>query len=170
MSNSHRRFVASSFAAVLVAVTACGDDGGNPPIDAPRNDAAIDAAAIDAAIDAPPPLDAAPGQIWIRGNGITGASGKIVLTFITASGGGSILGGICVPVSADPMSFVAAVHSPGTGNPCDLGGVASFSDGIYNVTAGIYTPGQQVPDQCANTTVTVAGSGDVTLPAFSSCL
>ena len=147
---------------VVALAAACGDDGGSPVIDA-----AIDAPVIDAAIDAAVPLDAATGQVWIRGTGITGAGNQIVLAFVGRLDGGP-LGNICQPVTADPFSFVAAVQTPGV-DPCTLTGVATIPDGTYTVTAGIYTPGQQTPTRCATTTVTVAGSGDVTLPAFGAC-
>ncbi|MBK7074830.1 MAG: hypothetical protein IPH44_21275 [Myxococcales bacterium] len=147
---------------VVALAAACGDDGGSPVIDA-----AIDAPVIDAAIDAAVPLDAATGQVWIRGSGITGASNQIVLAFVGRLDGGP-LGNICQPVTADPFSFVAAVQTQGV-DPCTLTGVATIPDGTYTVTAGIYTPGQQTPTRCATTTVTVAGSGDVTLPAFGAC-
>ncbi|MBK7193508.1 MAG: hypothetical protein IPH80_13585 [Myxococcales bacterium] len=147
---------------VVALAAACGDDGGSPVIDA-----AIDAPVIDAAIDAAVPLDAATGQVWIRGTGITGAGNQIVLAFVGRLDGGP-LGNICQPVTADPFSFVAAVQTQGV-DPCTLTGVATIPDGTYTVTAGIYTPGQQTPTRCATTTVTVAGSGDVTLPAFGAC-
>lgn len=149
---------------VVALAAACGDDGGSPVIDAAIDAASIDAAAIDAAV----PLDAATGQVWIRGSGITGASNQIVLAFVTPTGGGGPLGNICQPVTADPFSFVAAVQTQGA-DPCTLTGVATIADGTYTVTAGIYTPGQQTPTRCATTTVTVAGAGDVTLPAFGAC-
>ena len=147
---------------VVALAAACGDDGGSPVIDA-----AIDAPVIDAAIDAAVALDAATGQVWIRGTGITGAGNQIVLAFVGRLDGGP-LGNICQPVTADPFSFVAAVQTQGV-DPCTLTGVATIPDGTYTVTAGIYTPGQQTPTRCATTTVTVAGSGDVTLPAFGAC-
>ena len=147
---------------VVALAAACGDDGGSPVIDA-----AIDAPVIDAAIDAAVPLHAATGQVWIRGSGITAASNQIVLAFVGRLDGGP-LGNICQPVTADPFSFVAAVQTQGV-DPCTLTGVATIPDGTYTVTAGIYTPGQQTPTRCATTTVTVAGSGDVTLPAFGAC-
>ncbi len=149
---------------VMGLAAACGDDGGNTAIDAPIDTPAIDAPAIDAAVS----LDAAPGQVWIRGSGITGAGNQIVLAFVAPAGGGGPLGNICQPVTADPFSFVAAVQTQGA-DPCTLTGVATIADGTYRVTAGLYTPGQQVPSRCATTTVTVAGSGDVTLPAFGAC-
>lgn len=148
---------------VLVVAAGCGKSAA--PIDAASdaNDRPIDAAA-----DAPPQaLDAAAGQVWIRGNGITGASNQIVLAFVTRLEGGP-LGNICQPVTSDPFSFVAAVQTQGA-DPCTLTGVATIPDGTYTVTAGIYTPGQQTPTRCATTTVTVLGSGDVTLPAFGAC-
>ena len=97
-------------------------------------------------------------------------SGVVVRTARFQVGGfaGGPLGNICQPVTADPFSFVAAVQTQGV-DPCTLTGVATIPDGTYTVTAGIYTPGQQTPTRCATTTVTVAGSGDVTLPAFGAC-
>jgi hypothetical protein len=149
---------------VVVLAAACGDDGGSPDIDAAVDAPAVDAPAADAAV----PLDAATGQVWIRGNGITGASNQIVLAFVRPADGGGPLGTICQPVTADPFSFVAAAQTQGA-DPCSLTGVATIADGTYTVTAGLYTPGQQTPTRCATTTVTVAGSGDVTLPAFGAC-
>lgn len=151
-----------------VMLAACGgDDATTPPIDAPLPDAP---GAIDAVVpvDAPVARDAAAGQVWIRGAGITGAANQIVLAFVTPTTGGGPLGTVCAPVTADPFSFVAAAQTQGS-NPCDLTGVATIADGTYAVTAGIYTPGQMTPSRCATTTVTVAGSGDVTLPAFGAC-
>ncbi len=136
---------------ILTALAACGDDGGSTP---------IDAAAVS---------DAAAGQVWIRGNSITGATSKIVLANVTATGGGPSMGAICAQLTTSPASFVAAARTPAMGNPCTLGAEVTFTDGTYAVAAGIYTPGMQTPDLCANTTVTVAGSGDVTLPAFAAC-
>jgi hypothetical protein len=154
-----------------VVIAGCGDDGGGTAIDAPEIDApVIDGAVIvDAPIDGPVALDAATGQIWIRGSGISGATNRVVLAFVTPAAGGPPSGGVCVPVTSDPMSFVAAVRTQDPGNPCTLGGEVVFADGAYDVTAGIYTPGMQTPDLCANTSVVVAGSGDVTLPAFAAC-
>ena len=62
-----------------VMLAACGgDDTSTPPIDAPLPDApgAIDAVV---SVDAPVALDAAAGQGWIRGAGITGAANQVVL-------------------------------------------------------------------------------------------
>lgn len=142
-------------------LAACGgDDDGGTPVDAPD---------IDAAIDAPAAVDAATGQIWIRANDISGATNKIVLTNITAVGGGPSMGGICVQLMSSPASFVAAVRMFNGSGPCQLGAEVNFPDGTYAVVAGLYTPGMQQPELCASTTVTVAGSGDVTLPPLGAC-
>jgi hypothetical protein len=70
---------------------------------------------------------------------------------------------------SEPLSFAEVARTPSMSNPCDLGAETVFVDGVYDVSAGIYMPGMMVPEQCANTTVTVAGSGEVTLPAFGAC-
>ena len=139
---------------VASVVLGCGGDPGAPP-------------------DANTPPDALvlePGRIAIAGDDIAGVNGKIILANVTITGGGPSLGAVCVPVTSDPMSFTAVALTPAQGNPCDLGAEVVFADGSYDVVAGIYTPGQQTPDLCSNTTVTVAGTGEVTLPAFAACL
>jgi hypothetical protein len=113
--------------------------------------------------------DAAPGTLTIRGNDITGATGKIVLATVTAAGGGAPLGGICVSVTDDPMSFAAVAQTPAAGNPCDLGANVTFASGDYDVTAGLYTPGSQTAELCANTTVSIPAATEVTLPALAAC-
>jgi hypothetical protein len=150
---------------LALAVGACGDDGGPPPVDAGvlAPDAEVlppDAAWADAATS---------GTITVEAEGITGATGKIVLAFVTPVGGGPALGGICEPITTDPASVSAVVKMPGGGDPCTLGADMVFDNGDYDVTAGIYTPGMMMPDQCASTSVTVAGDTVVTLPAFGAC-
>lgn len=114
-------------------------------------------------------VDAAPGTLTIRASGITGLTGKIVLATVTASTGGAPLGAICVSVTDDPMSFAAVAQTPGVGNPCELGATVTFADGSYDVSAGIYTPGMQTPELCAEATVSIPASSEVTLPAFAAC-
>lgn len=141
-----------------VALAACGDDDDSTTVDA--------AVVVDAR-----PADAAQGALTVRVSGLTGRQGKIVLVGVTPGGaGGATLGGLCVPVTASPFSFAEAVKAPGaTSDPCTLGAVKSFADGTYSVRAGIYTPGNMTPEACSNAMVTVAGTGDVTLPAFGTC-
>ncbi len=147
-----------SLCALAAAVAGCGDDD-----DAMTVDAAV---VVDAR-----PADASQGALTVRVAGLTGRQGKIVLVGVTPGGaGGATLGGLCVSVTASPFSFTEVVKAPGaTSNPCDLGAVKSFADGTYSVRAGIYTPGNMTPEACSNAMVTVAGSGDVTLPAFGTC-
>ncbi len=147
-----------SLCALAAAVAGCGDDD-----DAMTVDAAV---VVDAR-----PADASQGALTVRVAGLTGRQGKIVLVGVTPGGaGGATLGGLCVSVTASPFSFAEVVKAPGaTSNPCDLGAVKSFADGTYSVRAGIYTPGNMTPEACSNAMVTVAGSGDVTLPAFGTC-
>jgi len=170
------------FATLFVA--ACGngdDDDGDCAItstcpDNPDAGTTADAMAPDAmmAPDASPPdatmPDAAPpnGHVTIIGNNITGATGRVVLAFVMADP--PLWGAVCVPATSDPMSFSAVIRVPADGNPCDLGAEVVFPDGTYNVQAGIFTPGQQTPDLCASTTVTVVGTGEATLPEFGPCL
>ena len=164
----------------VLLFAACSDDNVGHP-DAQVADAAgadgpaADAPVLDAAVvDASPPdgssLDAAPaGSVTVRANGVTGATGKAFLVGITPHGTSGFEGAVCQMVTADPMSFAAVARTPNAGNPCDLGAVTVFSDGAYDVIGGLYTPGNTAPDLCANTTVTVAGTGDVTLPPFGAC-
>jgi hypothetical protein len=160
----------------VLLVAACGDDS-RAQADA---QVAIDAAAPDGPADAAPqdtappgdaaPADAAPlGSVTIRASGVTGATGKVVLVGVTPHGVAGFQGAVCEPVTSDPLSFTAVAKTPTAGNPCDLGAIAVFADGAYDVLGGLYTPGNTTPDLCANTTVTVAGTGDVTLPAFGAC-
>jgi hypothetical protein len=160
---THRLAPASLTIALLLA---CGDDEARPldasALDAPRP--------IDAAIDSPS-TDARTGSITVRGASITGANSRILLVFVatTAGGPGSVLGKSCTQVSADPFAFSAIVQTFTNGDPCTDTPPATFADGTYAVNAGIYVPGQMMPERCATTTVTVAGTGDVTLPAFGAC-
>ena len=119
--------------------------------------------------DAGPPLDAAAGQLWIRAAGITGATGQIVVALVTPSGGGPPIAAACVPVSADPFELLAVAGPTGQGQPCAAGGPVPFTDGTYEVSAGLYTPGQQTPSRCARAQVVIVGAGDVTLPAVAAC-
>ena len=174
MQIRHRFLIGSFvlFALILagLALTGCGgsgdDDDDCAATDSCGPDAGMsaDAMAPDAMIpDAVPP----DGHITIVGDNITGATGKVILAFILAD---SLQGAVCVAATSNPMSFSAVVKTPADGNPCDLGADVVFPDGTYNVYGGIYTPGQQTPDLCANTTVTVAGTGEATLPEFGPCL
>lgn len=159
------RTLSSICAAAIAALSLAGcgdDDGGDLPKDGPVD------AALDAALDAAP-TDAASGQIWIRANGIVGLQGKVLLAFVRAGDGGQIVGGICVGITSSPMSFVEAAKVQAGQDPCTLGAAGMYANGTYSITAGIYTPGSQTPERCASTTVTVNGSGDVTLPAFGAC-
>ncbi|MCC6998802.1 MAG: hypothetical protein IT370_29590 [Deltaproteobacteria bacterium] len=141
-----------------LALASCGDDDDMTTIDA--------AVVVDAQ-----PADAAQGALTVRVANLTGRQGKIVLIGVTPGGaGGATLGGLCISVTASPFSFAEVVKAPGaTSDPCTLGAVKSFADGTYSVRAGIYTPGNMTPEACSNAMVTVAGSGDVTLPAFGTC-
>jgi hypothetical protein len=156
---------------LALGADACGgDDNGDddqPTIDAM---ATADAPLADAAPPDAVPADAAvEGTLTIEGAGITGATGKIALVFVTASGGGPILAGICEPITADPGSFSAVAKVPGMGNPCNLGAEVVLPNGDYDLNAGLYTPGMMTPEQCATSTVTVAGDTVAQLPAFGAC-
>jgi hypothetical protein len=160
---------------LLVAVCgACGGGDDNPPVpdSAPgtpdAGPGAPDAGAPDAAGRA---ADAAlQGTLTIEASGITGAMGKIALVMVMESGGGPILGGICVPITADPGSFSDVAKTPTEqGNPCALGADVVFANGSYDLLGGIYTPGSMTPEQCSTTTVDVVGDTVVTMPAFGAC-
>lgn len=163
----------------VFSMVACGDDDGPAPVDA----AIVDGGPTDApiAVDAGPDDSGLPdagsvdagtsGTLTVEANGVTGASGKIVLAFVTSAGGGASLGGVCAPVTSDPGDVSAIVKTPVAGSdPCTLGANVIFPNGSYNVTAGIYTPGMMMPERCATVTANVVGDTTVTLPTFGACL
>ncbi len=154
-----------------LSLSACGDDDAGPTDAGGTPDAGamtVDAGSM-ADAGAMPDAAVATGTVTVRASGITGATGKVVLVFVTGPGMGGLRGAVCEPVTADPMAFVAVAKTPGATNPCELGAEVVYPDGTYDVTAGIYTPGMMTAERCATTTVVVAGTGDVTLPAFGTC-
>ncbi len=110
-----------------------------------------------------------PGKLTIRADNVTGATGKVVLAFVTPQPAGAALGAVCQQITTSPQSVSGVAKTPSMTNPCDLGAEVSFPAGSYKVSGGIYTPGQQTPERCASATVTIAGDTSVTLPAFGTC-
>jgi hypothetical protein len=113
--------------------------------------------------------DPTQGKLTIAAQGVSGATGKVALFMVTASGGGPLLGSVCASMTSDPASVSAVARTPSAGNPCDLGAEVVFANGAYEVSGGIYSPGSQTPEHCSRTTVTVAGDTVATMPAFGAC-
>ena len=109
---------------------------------------------------------ATAGKITVESTELSGYEGKIVLAFI--SKGGGLLGGICDQLDSDPDTARGVVSEIGD-HPCDLAEEIVFEPGEYIVTAGLYTAGERVPDECMDAVLTVDGDTLVTLPPPGTC-
>lgn len=155
-----------------IALGGCGDDGGDS-VDAAAsaNDASVadGAAGSDAALPDATQADAGTGAgtITIVSPELTGLVGKVLL--VMATQGTTRFAGTCDQITTSPETITSVMKQPAGMNPCALGTDAVLAPGSYDITAGIYTPGQMTPEQCAYTTATVAGNVSVTLPALGAC-
>lgn len=163
----HRWLLVALLSGVMAACGGGDDEEGADAAVTGPDGAVVDASTPDAS---GPDATPTPGTLTIEASGITGANGKIVLAFVQQPGGGAVVGQICEPVTADPgsISGVAKMQAGG-GNPCALGAEVTIDPGMYEVNAGLYTPGMMTPDLCASTTVVVNGDSTATLPAFDAC-
>lgn len=162
----------------LCVLGGCGDDDGGTvdatvsSADASTSDGAVGADATP--VDAPIAVDAAavdagsgPGTITIVSAELTGLVGKVLL--VSASQGAGRLAGTCDQITMSPQTITSVMKTPQAMNPCTLGAEITLDPGTYDITAGLYTPGQMTPEQCASTTATVAGNITVNLPALGAC-
>lgn len=108
-----------------------------------------------------------PGTIVLHAQGITGASGQVLLGLEPGEASS-----VCAPVTSDPFEYTGPLLEwVGTDNPCDLTETPHvFSAGTHTLSLGIYTPGQQTADKCAtvNVDVTVDAAAMVDAPAFDT--
>lgn len=113
---------------------------------------------------------ATAGQATATGS-VAGSDGLVLLGSIYQTGGSpsAPLALICASLSGDPATVDAVFSEPeGTGNPCDLLGPMTLDPDTYPVFFGTYTPGSMTPTECAETTVTIDGDVNVTVPALSA--
>jgi hypothetical protein len=117
---------------------------------------------------------AGPGELTIAVEGVTDATGKILVIFVYPPGGnvGTAMAGACMPVMASPFSGTDKIkaRTAGSTTPCELETTAKvFDAGSQNVFAGVFSPGAMMPEKCAQTTVQIRGDTTLTLPALGSC-
>jgi len=113
--------------------------------------------------------DPQPGTIAVSASGITDANGKIMLVMTGMGTAGAAAA--CASITGDPgaVSNEVLKVSLSDNNPCELGEAKQFDPGFYTLSAGIYVPSEQTPEQCSEAEATVDGPQEVTLPAFGSC-
>ena len=133
-------------AMLLVAVFACGGgDGGG-------------ASATPLVTTAAP---AGPGTITLTSTAIQGRSGKILLVYAAPVGGGARLARLCAGIDSDSftLSAMAMTDVPSGNDPCG-GNTAqtTFAQGTYEITAAVFTGGQQTPEAQVKLNVEVKGS------------
>lgn len=134
----------------------CGDGAAGASTDAP----------------APPPTDAAvdapPGPLMVIHGEVAGSLGRTVTVNIGDRPFTATFGRLCIPVTADPMTFTETARVPLADSGCGLGGPASFAPRDYSIVA--YTSdatGGVV--LCSFVTLDQPVPTEVTLPPFTTC-
>lgn len=141
--------LAFALSIALVGAIACGgDDNGGASTSATSSPAATTAGS-------------GPGTITLTSTAIQGRSDKILLVYAVPAGGGAQLARLCAGIDSDDFTLSATVMSdiPSGSDPC--GGNTSettFAQGTYEVTASVFTGGQQTPEAQAKFSVDVKGN------------
>jgi hypothetical protein len=141
-------FLVMAVAVLLAGAVSCGGgDDGTPST----------------AATSPPAATAAsgPGAIALSSTAIQGRSGKILLVYAAPAGGGQQLARLCAGIDSDNFTLSATVMTdvPSGNDPC--GGNTSqttFPQGTYEVTAAVFTGGQQTPEAQVKFNVEVKGN------------
>jgi len=109
-----------------------------------------------------------PGRITVTANGLIGHFGQMYLVFASGGGEQQAPGSYCETVSFDPDTISGTV-SEYAGDPCTLGAEIDFEPGEWTLTGGVYNPGSQTPEKCAEVTITVDGDVEVMMPPLGDC-
>jgi hypothetical protein len=152
-ATNHSLLFLVALLALLIAATACGGDDDD-------DDGGVDTSPPAAAVESTAPPEG-PGTITLTSTAITGRSGLILVVF--AQGNGQQVASLCAPITSDDFTLSASVMTemPADDNPCEDGlAKRAFDEGSQSLTAGVYVPGEQIPQ--ASTTVSVNVAGNVT--------
>lgn len=152
-----KQIMAVAMGLLFSCALACGsgDDSGDPtPTPSPT-----------------PTATPGPGEVTVNATGITGSDGLALLVFLypTAGNLGQSVGGICDQLAGDPASLNSTFKERlDMNNPCTLGTAVQVDPGNYTAFFGTYTPGEQIPQECAEATVDVDGDTSFDMPTLTA--
>lgn len=102
-----------------------------------------------------------PGAITLTSTAIQGRSGKILLAYAAPAGGGGQLARLCAGIDSDnfTLSATSMTDVPSGDDPCGGGtSQTTFAQGTYEITASVFTGGQQTPEAQVKLNVEVKGN------------